>query len=684
MSKKPDSLCVEEAPMATFECISCGGTLKLLQGRTTARCEYCGLVQPVPDPDNAEKSRLFRIANERLRHFEFTAAENRYRKIAGDDPEDSEAYWGMLLSSYGIQYVEDAATGRRLPTINRMSHNSVLEDENYLKACRYADPDQLRVYQTEGQIIEKIRTRFLEIINTQEDFQIFICYKETDEQNRRTEDSVIAQNVYDALTEKGYRVFFSRITLESLGGDEYEPIIYAALTTARVMLAFGTDYSHYRAQWVANEWERFLNLMKEDASRILIPCYKGMEHDELPPELENQPTFQDMGENGAVEELVRGVEKLLPLEITVDSMDPTLSNLFVRGEICMQGGQWNEAREVMEKVLSSDPAEAQAYLALAMIENRIKTREEFSEKYILGEIRDSNNLKRARQFAGQGLKVFLDEMDRGRDRMASAAENSGLVRSKIEFVDESGRQRTKILFTSDATAEKIASEYRERIRDASEADFRQIAASLNRLSDLEDRYSQLNQQRGCMDFMSFMEFDTGLYTIAALALFLGSVMSLVYARGETQWGMVGVLLAGIVQAYAVKEIWDTPQAIGSIVLSFGILFLSGTWEPGAWIAAGCALVFLFMIAAFRIQEEKQDRRSAAVKKQRRLEEDEIRALLLPHIERTLRELYLDAYGQRDPEMKEFDYKSESRSLCNGVLDGLKARSETMEQEGDLQ
>ena len=65
--------------------------------------------------------------------------------------------------------------------------------------------------------------------------------KETDENGDRTIDSVMAQNVYDALTTKGYRVFFSRITLEDKLGQEYEPYIFAALNSAKIMLAFGTN-----------------------------------------------------------------------------------------------------------------------------------------------------------------------------------------------------------------------------------------------------------------------------------------------------------------------------------------------------------------------------------------------------------------------------------------------------------
>ena len=58
------------------------------------------------------------------------------------------------------------------------------------------------------------------------------------------------------------RVFFSRITLEDKLGQEYEPYIFAALNSAKVMLAFGTCYDYYNAVWVKNEWSRFLQLME--------------------------------------------------------------------------------------------------------------------------------------------------------------------------------------------------------------------------------------------------------------------------------------------------------------------------------------------------------------------------------------------------------------------------------------
>ena len=88
------------------------------------------------------------------------------------------------------------------------------------EACENADPIARRVYRDEAKTIEDIRKGIVEVSGEERPYDIFICYKETDEKGERTVDSVIAQDVYDALTEKGYRVFFSRITLEDKLGTE--------------------------------------------------------------------------------------------------------------------------------------------------------------------------------------------------------------------------------------------------------------------------------------------------------------------------------------------------------------------------------------------------------------------------------------------------------------------------------
>ncbi len=82
---------------------------------------------------------------------------------------------------------------------------------------------------------------------------MFICYKESDANGRRTPDSVLANDLYHQLTQEGFKVFFARITLEDKHGSAYEPYIFAALNSAKVMVVLGTRPEYLTAVWVKNE-----------------------------------------------------------------------------------------------------------------------------------------------------------------------------------------------------------------------------------------------------------------------------------------------------------------------------------------------------------------------------------------------------------------------------------------------
>ena len=233
--------------MAIIKCKLRGGDLALEEGSNVAECEYCGSRQTVPSADNEKKLNLFARANRLRANNEFDKASGVYESIVADFPEEAEAYWGLILCKYGIEYVDDPATGKKIPTCHRSSFDSVMDDPNFELVMEYSDPIARRVYREEAKQLEELRKGIIEVSSKEEPYDIFICYKETAEDGQRTLDSVLAQDVYDMLTENGYRVFFSRVTLEDKLGQEYEPYIFAALNSAKIMLAFGTDYDYYNA-----------------------------------------------------------------------------------------------------------------------------------------------------------------------------------------------------------------------------------------------------------------------------------------------------------------------------------------------------------------------------------------------------------------------------------------------------
>lgn len=244
--------------MAVFKCKMCGGDLIVTPGKGVCECEYCGSLQTIPKQADDSRMNMYDRANHYRRQNEYDKAMGVYEKILNSDRTDAEAYWGIVLCRYGIEYVEDNATKKRVPTINRMQYGSILADEDYKAACNYADADQKAVYEAEAKYIDKVQKSIQVISQKEQPFDVFICYKESDASGRRTRDSVLANDIYHQLTREGLKVFFAKITLEDKIGEAYEPYIFAALNSARVMVVLGTKPEHFTAVWVKNEWSRYL------------------------------------------------------------------------------------------------------------------------------------------------------------------------------------------------------------------------------------------------------------------------------------------------------------------------------------------------------------------------------------------------------------------------------------------
>lgn len=296
--------------MPVYRCKMCGGTLNVKNDSTVCECEFCGAKQTVPSTADDKKEKLFDRAQRMLARKEFDKAGTVYESIINEYPNDAEGYWGSILCRYGIEYVDDPITGEKKPTCHRASYESIMDDSDFELVMENADSLSRSLYRQQAEQIEEIRKSITAISGKEDPYDIFICYKETDENGSRTEDSVMAQDIYDRLTEKGYRVFFSRISLEDKLGHDYEPYIFAALNSARVMLVFGTCAEYFEAVWVKNEWNRFLKLMTKDHDKYLIPCYKGMEAYDMPTQFARFQA-QDMGRIGAEQDLLRGIKKLL-------------------------------------------------------------------------------------------------------------------------------------------------------------------------------------------------------------------------------------------------------------------------------------------------------------------------------------------------------------------------------------
>ncbi len=402
--------------MSTLKCKMCGGTLEINENETTATCEYCGTEQTIPKITDDVVGNLFNRANTLRLKSEFDKAEEIYNKIVGLDNTQSEAYWGIILCKYGIEYVEDPTTYKRVPTCHRTSYDAITADEDYKLAIQYADISQKIIYEAEAKAIDEIQKGILTISQNEKPYDVFICYKETDESGKRTQDSVLANDIYHQLTQEGFKVFYAAITLEDKLGQEYEPYIFAALNSAKVMLVIGSKPEYFTAVWVKNEWSRYLKLMKADRSKLLIPCYKDMDAYELPEEFAHLQA-QDMGKIGFINDIVRGIKKVIKKDEPKSAVKEAtaagqaansgVAPLLKRISLFLEDGNWQEADEYCERVLDSDPENAQAYLYKLMAKMEVRKTEDLRNQ---AQPFDSEDMYRKTiRFADEELKNTLEE-----------------------------------------------------------------------------------------------------------------------------------------------------------------------------------------------------------------------------------------------------------------------------------
>lgn len=402
--------------MAKFKCKMCGAPLDVSEGQTVVTCAFCQSKQTVANADDERKENFFNRANSLRASCDFDKAILSYQSILSIFPNESEAHWGLCLCKYGIEYVDDPSTHKKIPTIHRMSFDSILKDSDYLAAVSFADVVAKEEYQDEAKQIANIQKNILSISQKEEPFDIFICYKETSDAGKRTPDSVLAQEIYSNLVDKGYKVFFSRITLENKLGTMYEPYIFAALNSAKIMLAIGTKKEYFEAVWVKNEWARFIDLMKTRPDHYLIPCYKDMDAYEMP---EQFLAFQgqDMSKLGFMQDLLRGIDKIMGrneapkanAETTIIQTDVNVPALLKRAEILISDANYEKADELLERVLDNDPTNSQAYLLKLLIELGFTSFEQL--KTLDDTIETNGNFKKAYDFGDQEQKARLSSIN---------------------------------------------------------------------------------------------------------------------------------------------------------------------------------------------------------------------------------------------------------------------------------
>lgn len=402
----------------------CGGVIPVNEGARSVQCDYCGSQQSVFFSSSSKEDNLLRRADNLRFACEFDMAIGVYLSILSDFPKCERAYWGLALSRYGVEYVEDPSSGMKKPTCHRTISTSFLVDRDYLKALEYGDVISKASYEEEGKKIDAIQKRIATLSMGEEPYDIFLCYKENDGAGGVTEDASIAYNIYKALEKEGYRVFYSRVSLDKNIGEMYEPYIYSALRTSRVMIHVTTSEEHTSSVWVKNEWSRYLEFLREEKGKTFIPCFKGVSMNELPIEIRSYQGI-DFGKVGAMETLLVGLGKIfLSKKMVIEEKrekkekeDSFRKNdyeeLLRKGKKALLAYSYKEASDFFKRAIDETEYPGEAYFNLLLCEFACQNIDEVLNNFP-DRARVSGNYRLARAFCGEDdekLKKSLAYMD---------------------------------------------------------------------------------------------------------------------------------------------------------------------------------------------------------------------------------------------------------------------------------
>lgn len=264
-------------------CSCCGRQMVFPSECVLLECPACGTRNARPRSTGAELNILKRAVDQRLA-CDFHNAEKSYQHVLLEYPDEHEALWGLLLCHYGVEYVEDPVTHRRMPTVHTVRTKPLQAQADFRYACDAAPPEVRAQYELDAAYIDDAQAHIRQLAKSCEPYDVFLCHKTTKPgSSKKTEDYQRALELYYFLQGYGIRVFFAPMSLQSAAGANYEAGIYHALRTAKVMLVFCSDADHLTSAWVRSEWSRFLEMMDETQGKRLIPLlYDHFEPSRLP------------------------------------------------------------------------------------------------------------------------------------------------------------------------------------------------------------------------------------------------------------------------------------------------------------------------------------------------------------------------------------------------------------------
>ena len=436
-------------------CRTCGCDFVLPAAQSIFPCPACQTPHTRPRAEGKGLADLRRAHTQRAA-CQFTDAARNYQLVLSQHPDEAEALWGLALCRYGVEYVKDDLTHERRPVLHFLERTPFTEDNDYRLACARAQADVRSQYLSDGAYISQVQQDVLAAQTQQESWDVFLCYKQSvpdsHDPNARTREFDHARDLYDALHDAGYRVFFAHRVLPHVAGAHYEAQVLNALLTARVMLVVCSEPAYLNTPWVHSEWSRYLKRVDRQEDSLLIPLlYDGCDPYDLPdPFIARSLQALDMRPVTALDVLRQRLSVCIrrpsarPAAPAKPAHSTETQRALLRLHMALEDGAWQKAETLAADLIDKIPDCGEAHLCLLL------ARRHFTDENALAasaeDFEGDMSWRRALRFADPALKEQLEScitvhqaaLENARKQRAEADER---IRREQEEAERIRRER---------------------------------------------------------------------------------------------------------------------------------------------------------------------------------------------------------------------------------------------------
>ncbi len=400
--------------MISRTCATCGSRCNYKDGVFV--CQNCGNVYVKVNSNNKLLADLS-VAQSYRQNAEFSKAQKIYNDVISHNKtaDLSEAFWGLFLCDFNVVF-EFNEKDVAFPSFYSMKTESVYEAESYKTAIAYigkTSPLKASSYKKIASEIESARKNYIEIEKNNQPYDLFICFKDL------VPDNMTARELYNHLSSK-YRVFFSPISLNNVKGNfrEYEPNIYYALYTSKVMLVVCSNNKNVTSQWVKNEWSRFSDIASGSKKSIIPIFSNGYQPNMLPSGLSKYQGLFDG--RSLIADLEKNLQGIFENGNKEDAPKrDNHSSREKRAEIELSSGNFEKAKALYDEILNDYPESGNAWWGLFLAEQKLKNEDKIIDpsNSTIYSVYDNTNYKNALRFADDNLRERIKALNNKAEQM---------------------------------------------------------------------------------------------------------------------------------------------------------------------------------------------------------------------------------------------------------------------------